>query len=128
MRIALAEKLSAGGPDLKLMDEPTNYLDTKTILWLEDWLKNFKGRGAHHHARPRFHERDRAKDRGKRPGGAVTTFSGLRVSRNGKIGAAEAKRGAVQPPAKHALKKEHEFIARFKARARATRRRRVHLA
>ena len=30
-------------PDLILMDEPTNYLDMETILWLEEWLQNFKG-------------------------------------------------------------------------------------
>ena len=42
MRIALAKTLIML-PDLILMDEPTNYLDMETIIWLEDWLKNFKG-------------------------------------------------------------------------------------
>ena len=42
MRIALA-KVLVMAPDLILMDEPTNYLDMETILWLENWLKNFKG-------------------------------------------------------------------------------------
>jgi ATP-binding cassette subfamily F protein 3 len=42
MRIALA-KVLAIYPDLILMDEPTNYLDLETILWLEEWLKNFSG-------------------------------------------------------------------------------------
>ncbi len=42
MRIALA-KVLVTNPDLIIMDEPTNYLDIETILWLEDWLKNFKG-------------------------------------------------------------------------------------
>jgi ATP-binding cassette, subfamily F, member 3 len=42
MRIALAKVLVVN-PDIILMDEPTNYLDLETILWLEDWLKDFEG-------------------------------------------------------------------------------------
>ncbi len=42
MRIALA-KVLVMSPDVILMDEPTNYLDIETILWLEEWLRNFKG-------------------------------------------------------------------------------------
>jgi ATP-binding cassette, subfamily F, member 3 len=42
MRIALA-KVLVTSPDLILMDEPTNYLDLETILWLEEWLQNFEG-------------------------------------------------------------------------------------
>jgi ATP-binding cassette, subfamily F, member 3 len=30
-------------PDVLLMDEPTNHLDVESIIWLEEWLKNFKG-------------------------------------------------------------------------------------
>ncbi len=42
MRICLA-KVLIQLPDAILLDEPTNYLDLESILWLEDWLKNFKG-------------------------------------------------------------------------------------
>ncbi len=42
MRIALARVLVIT-PDLIIMDEPTNYLDMETILWLEEWLKNYEG-------------------------------------------------------------------------------------
>lgn len=42
MRIALA-KILALNPDVLLIDEPTNHLDLETIIWLEEWLRNFKG-------------------------------------------------------------------------------------
>lgn len=42
MRIALA-KILVINPDLLLMDEPTNHLDVESIIWLEEWLKEFKG-------------------------------------------------------------------------------------
>lgn len=42
MRIALA-KILALNPEVLLMDEPTNHLDVESIVWLEEWLVNFKG-------------------------------------------------------------------------------------
>lgn len=42
MRIALA-KILLLNPDVLLMDEPTNHLDLESIVWLEGWLKQFKG-------------------------------------------------------------------------------------
>jgi ATP-binding cassette, subfamily F, member 3 len=42
MRIALA-KILVLNPDVLLMDEPTNHLDLESILWLEEWLRAFKG-------------------------------------------------------------------------------------
>lgn len=42
MRIALA-KILILNPDVLLMDEPTNHLDLESIVWLESWLRNYKG-------------------------------------------------------------------------------------
>lgn len=36
-------KLLLEQPNLLILDEPTNHLDFKTIMWLEDYLKNYKG-------------------------------------------------------------------------------------
>ncbi len=42
MRIALA-KVLCESPDLMMLDEPTNYLDIEARLWLESFIKKYKG-------------------------------------------------------------------------------------
>ena len=42
MRIELA-KILLQKPDVMLLDEPTNHLDIESIIWLESWLKKYKG-------------------------------------------------------------------------------------
>lgn len=115
MRIALAKVLILY-PDLILMDEPTNYLDMETILWLEEWLGNFKGA-----VLMTTHDRDFMNRVVKKivevSNGTVTTYSGnydfyekekaIRLKQN------EAEYNRQQSM----FKKEEDFIARFKARA-----------
>jgi ATP-binding cassette subfamily F protein 3 len=42
MRIHLAQALMCRS-DLLLLDEPTNHLDLDAVLWLEDWLRRYRG-------------------------------------------------------------------------------------
>ena len=115
MRIALAKTLIML-PDLILMDEPTNYLDMETIIWLEEWLKNFKGA-----ILMTSHDRVFMNKVVKRilevtPRGVVSyggnfDFYEQEKAIRRKQNAAEFQRQQDN------LKKEEEFIAKFKARA-----------
>lgn len=115
MRIALAKVLVLK-PDLILMDEPTNYLDMETILWLEEWLQNYEGA-----VFMTTHDRDFMNNIVKKvveiAHGTVTTYSGNydfyekeREIRRDQIRAEHSRQQSM-------LKKEEEFIAKFKARA-----------
>ena len=42
MRLNLAQALMCRS-DILLLDEPTNHLDLDAVIWLEAWLKNYKG-------------------------------------------------------------------------------------
>ena len=115
MRIALA-KILALKPDVLLMDEPTNHLDLESIVWLEEWLVNFKGALV-----MTSHDREFMTRICKRTvevaNKAITTYSGdyefylrERSIRKDQLLAAHQKQNDM-------LAKEEEFIARFAARA-----------
>ncbi|MBD64688.1 MAG: glycosyl transferase family 1 [Halobacteriovoraceae bacterium] len=115
MRIALAKVLVIN-PDIIIMDEPTNYLDMETILWLENWLINYKGA-----IFMTTHDRDFMNNVCKKiveiNFKKVTVYSGNfdfyekeREVRRSQIIAEHSRQQDM-------LAKEEEFIARFKARA-----------
>jgi ATP-binding cassette subfamily F protein 3 len=115
MRIALA-KVLVQRPDIILMDEPTNYLDMESIVWLEEWLKNYSGA-----VFMTCHDREFMNSIVKKivevNHQVVTVFSG-----NYDFYEREKKIRLEQLRASHSrqqdmLAKEEEFIARFAARA-----------
>lgn len=115
MRIALARVLVIS-PDLVIMDEPTNYLDMESILWLEEWLNNFEGA-----VFMTTHDREFMNGVCKKiievANRRVTVYSGnfdfyeqeSSLRRDQLI--SEAKRQ------QESIAKDEEFIAKFKARA-----------
>lgn len=115
MRIALAQILVLN-PDVLLMDEPTNHLDLESIVWLEEWLTQYKGSLV-----MTSHDRDFMNRLVTRiieiANKAITTYSGNydfyekeREIRREQLLAAHQKQQDM-------LAKEEEFIARFAARA-----------
>ncbi|MBI9098791.1 MAG: ABC-F family ATP-binding cassette domain-containing protein, partial [Spirochaetaceae bacterium] len=115
MRIALARILLLN-PDVLLIDEPTNHLDVETIVWLEEWLKNFEGSLV-----MTCHDREFMTRICHRTieiaAGSITMYSGdyefymrERVIRREQLIASKKKQDAM-------LAKDEEFIARFAARA-----------
>jgi ATP-binding cassette, subfamily F, member 3 len=115
MRIALAKVLILN-PDLILMDEPTNYLDMETIIWLEDWLLNFKGAFL-----MTTHDREFMNRIIKKvveiSNGKITSFSGDYDYYEREKAILLRNNEAEFSRQQSMLKKEEEFIARFKARA-----------
>jgi ATP-binding cassette, subfamily F, member 3 len=115
MRIAMARILTLQ-PDLLLMDEPTNHLDLESIVWLEEWLRNYQGTLI-----MTSHDREflnRIVNRVIEINfGQLTVYGG-----NYDYYERERDLRADQQIAQHKrqqdmLAKEEEFIARFKARA-----------
>ncbi len=115
MRIALA-KVLIQQPDYILMDEPTNYLDMETILWLEQWLKNYEGAVLMTTHDREFMNRIVTKIISIE-GGTATTYSGNYDFYIQEKAIRRRNNEAEYARQQSMLKKEEEFIARFKARA-----------
>lgn len=115
MRIALA-KILIQNPEVLLMDEPTNHLDLESIVWLEEWLVQFKGA-----ILMTSHDRDFMNRLVSKivevAHQTITVYSGnydfydreRQIRREQLIAAAKRQ--------DEMLAKEEEFIARFAARA-----------
>jgi ATPase subunit of ABC transporter with duplicated ATPase domains len=115
MRVALARILLMA-PDLLLLDEPTNHLDLESIIWLEQFLRDYKGALVMTSHDREFMNRLVGKVL-EIDGGELTTFSG-----NYEYYAAQrallAKQQQAQFERQQAmLAKEQAFIDKFKARA-----------
>lgn len=115
MRIALAGILVLN-PDVLLMDEPTNHLDIESIIWLEEWLRNFKGAIVMTSHDREFMNRlvNRVVEIAHKQ---ITSYSG-----NYEFYLRERELRREQQAAAHRrqqemLAKEEDFIARFAARA-----------
>ena len=115
MRIALA-KILLLNPDLLLMDEPTNHLDLESILWLENWLREYKGA-----ILMTSHDRDFMNRIVKRiievSNKKITTYSGDYDFYERERGIRMEQLLASAQRQQDMLEKEKEFISRFAARA-----------
>ena len=115
MRVELA-KILALNPDVLLMDEPTNHLDLESIVWLEQWLIDFKGSLVMTSHDREFMNRvvTRIVEVANK---SITTYSG---NYDFYVREREIRREQLVASFKRQqemLAKEEEFIARFAARA-----------
>ncbi|MCA9545907.1 MAG: ABC-F family ATP-binding cassette domain-containing protein, partial [Myxococcales bacterium] len=115
MRVALARILLAR-PDALLLDEPTNYLDLESILWLEQFLRDFPGA-----VLMTCHDRD-VMDRVVQriveiDGGTLTSYTGDYAFYEAMRAQEAARREAAYARQQAMLQKEMRFVERFKAQA-----------
>ncbi|PYG58624.1 ABC-F family ATP-binding cassette domain-containing protein [Rhizobium sp. UGM030330-04] len=115
MRVALGRILLMR-PDVMLLDEPSNHLDLESLIWLEDFLKNYDGALLMTSHDREFMNRIVTKII-EIDGGSLTTYSGdygfyeQQRAQNEKQQQAQFERQQAM------LAKEIKFIERFKARA-----------
>lgn len=115
MRISLA-KILLLLPEVLLMDEPTNHLDVESIIWLEEWLKSFKGSVFMTSHDREFMNRLVTKIV-EVANKAVTTYSGNYDFYDREKSIRKEQLIAAASRQEDMLAKEEEFIARFAARA-----------
>ncbi len=115
MRVALARILLMR-PDAMLLDEPSNHLDLESLIWLEQFLRDYQGALLMTSHDREFMNRVVTKIV-EIDGGALTTYSGdyefyeQQRAQNEKQQLAQFERQQAM------LAKEIKFIERFKARA-----------
>jgi ATPase subunit of ABC transporter with duplicated ATPase domains len=115
MRVALARILLMR-PDVMLLDEPSNHLDLESLIWLEEFLKNYNGALLMTSHDREFMNRIINKIV-EIDGGNLTTYAGdygfyeQQRAQNEKQQLAQFERQQAM------LAKEIKFIERFKARA-----------
>ncbi|GMV43463.1 MAG: glycosyl transferase family 2 [Myxococcales bacterium] len=115
MRVALARILLAR-PDVMLLDEPTNYLDIESILWLEDFLRDAPGALV-----MTCHDRDVMNRVVKKiieiDGGEVRVYGGNYDLYEQQRAEEAARREAQYERQQAMVAKEMRFVERFKAHA-----------
>lgn len=115
MRVALAKILLAR-PDVLLLDEPSNHLDLESLIWLEEFLKNFSGallmtshdRAFMNRVVNKIIEID---------GGNLTSYTGDYEFYQEQRAISDRNQQAQFERQQAMLAKEIQFIERFKARA-----------
>src|SRR5579863_7359957 len=115
MRVALARVL-LGRPDVLLMDEPTNHLDLESIIWLEQFLKNFSGALLMTSHDREFMNRIVSKI-AEIDGGEINVYSGNYDFYERERAIRENNQQAAFARQQSMLAKEQRFIDRFKTHA-----------
>ncbi len=115
MRVALARILLMR-PDALLLDEPTNHLDIESIVWLEQFLRQFEG-GLILTSHDREFMNRLVTKIVDIDAGELTTYTGDYEFYLRQRAIAEMQQEAQFSRQQAMLAKEEAFIARFKARA-----------
>ena len=115
MRVALARILLMH-PDVMLLDEPSNHLDLESLIWLEQFLKNYDGALLMTSHDREFMNRIINKIV-EIDGGSLTSYSGDYEFYEAQRLMSEKQQQAQFDRQQAMLAKEIKFIERFKARA-----------
>jgi ATPase subunit of ABC transporter with duplicated ATPase domains len=115
MRVALARVLLQA-PDALLLDEPTNYLDLESILWLEQFLRDYAGSVV-----MTCHDKDVMNRVVKKvveiDGGQVRSYTGDYDFYERARAVDAEQREAAYARQQAMLQKEMRFVERFRAQA-----------
>jgi ATPase subunit of ABC transporter with duplicated ATPase domains len=115
MRVALARILLMR-PDAMLLDEPSNHLDLESLIWLEQFLREYEG-GLLMTSHDREFMNRIINKVVEIDGGALTTYSGNYEFYEQQRALSEKQQQAQFERQQAMLSKEIKFIERFKARA-----------